>query len=165
MGPVRGPGTRRPERGPPQSAREPQALRGGAEGPRDRDRVRGRSSWAQGSEGLAPAPGIGSLLSAQRRPRRMRMLRYKFQRTEVRMPRTVTAAVIGARTAFADWSDVGLGVGLGRSSPVGSPVPYGVPSGPPVVTGLASACPGLPGIPIARTARKLNMRANERMRA
>src|SRR5512144_2248561 len=112
--------------------------------------------------GIGPRSRIGSLLPAQRKPRRTRMLRNNFQRTEVLIPRT--AAVLVVWTMGAAWSDVGLGVGLGRSSPVGSPVPE--PSGPPmVVTGLATACGGSTEIPIARTASKLKTKLNDRIRA
>jgi hypothetical protein len=90
------------------------------------------------------------------------MLRNNCQRTEVLIPRTATVLVVW--TLGAVRSDVGLGVGLGRSSPVGSPVPE--PSGlPEMGTGLATACGGSAEIPIARTASKHNMKLNDRMRA
>src|SRR5467141_854897 len=59
---------------------------------------------------------------------------------------------------------VGFGVGLGMSSPVGSPFPYGLPSGPPVKTGLAIACCGSIEVPETRTASNPRMKPIRMMR-
>jgi len=88
------------------------------------------------------------------------MLRYTLQGldTPYVLPRTTAPGIRAAR-----WSDcmaVGFGVGLGRSSPVGSPVPYGLGSEPPVVTGLATAGCGASDVPAMRTASKLRMKPN-----